>query len=523
MAAALRRADRATATSSRSTWAAPPPSWRSSRTAGRSPRTAFELHRVNNAPGSGLPMNIQAHRPRGDRRRRRLDRARARSASSPSAPRARPPRPAPSCYGRGGIEPTVTDANLVLGYLNPDYFAGGALRLARRRGRAGHRGARRAPARPVGRGGGVGHPRDRQHEHGAGHARGVHRARARPARSDAGGVRRLRARARLPAGPGARHPARDPARRRRRHRRDRPARRRGAASTSRAPTCAGSTRSTRPRSTRCTTRWRRRRWPSSASRRVAGAVTRRALGRTRATSARATSSPCPVPAGRLDAAALARVRARFDEIYAARYGYANAAEPVEVVTWKLSADRRRPARRAGEGRRHAGRADGRKGARRAYFPEARRLRRLPGLRPLRARAPACSSPAPRSSRSASRRHGAAARRARHRRRVREPASCAASRPVMPPRAHRSDHARRRSGGRCSRSRSRSARPCTRRRTPSRRARGRTSRWRCSTRRGAWWRRARTARATWARCRSRCGTRWPRIPVETLRPGRRDSR
>jgi N-methylhydantoinase A/oxoprolinase/acetone carboxylase beta subunit len=45
----------------------------------------------------------------------------------------------------------------------------------------------------------------------------------------------------------------------------------------------------------------------------------------------------PVPAGPLDAAALARVRASFDEIYAARYGYANAGEPVETVTWKLSA------------------------------------------------------------------------------------------------------------------------------------------------------------------------------------------
>src|SRR5205814_400901 len=33
------------------------------------------------------------------------------------------------CYGRGGIEPTVTDADLVLGYLNADYFAGGSLRL----------------------------------------------------------------------------------------------------------------------------------------------------------------------------------------------------------------------------------------------------------------------------------------------------------------------------------------------------------------------------------------------------------
>src|SRR5207248_696411 len=37
--------------------------------------------------------------------------------------------PGPVCYARGGVEPTVTDANLVLGYLNPDYFAGGSLRL----------------------------------------------------------------------------------------------------------------------------------------------------------------------------------------------------------------------------------------------------------------------------------------------------------------------------------------------------------------------------------------------------------
>ncbi|MER2537426.1 MAG: hydantoinase/oxoprolinase family protein [Rhizobiaceae bacterium] len=37
--------------------------------------------------------------------------------------------PGPACYGRGGEQPTVTDANLVLGYLSPDYFLGGAMRL----------------------------------------------------------------------------------------------------------------------------------------------------------------------------------------------------------------------------------------------------------------------------------------------------------------------------------------------------------------------------------------------------------
>jgi N-methylhydantoinase A/oxoprolinase/acetone carboxylase beta subunit len=37
--------------------------------------------------------------------------------------------PGPACYGRGGTEATVTDASVVLGYLDPDYFAGGTLQL----------------------------------------------------------------------------------------------------------------------------------------------------------------------------------------------------------------------------------------------------------------------------------------------------------------------------------------------------------------------------------------------------------
>ncbi len=37
--------------------------------------------------------------------------------------------PGPVCYRRGGVEPTVTDANVVLGYLNPDRFCGGTMRL----------------------------------------------------------------------------------------------------------------------------------------------------------------------------------------------------------------------------------------------------------------------------------------------------------------------------------------------------------------------------------------------------------
>ena len=37
--------------------------------------------------------------------------------------------PGPVCYGQGGTQPTVTDANLVLGRLNPSYFLGGEIAL----------------------------------------------------------------------------------------------------------------------------------------------------------------------------------------------------------------------------------------------------------------------------------------------------------------------------------------------------------------------------------------------------------
>ncbi|MGE0748295.1 MAG: hydantoinase/oxoprolinase family protein [Rhodospirillales bacterium] len=41
--------------------------------------------------------------------------------------------PGPACYNRGGEEPTVTDADVVLGYINPDNFLGGKLRIDRDR------------------------------------------------------------------------------------------------------------------------------------------------------------------------------------------------------------------------------------------------------------------------------------------------------------------------------------------------------------------------------------------------------
>ncbi len=55
--------------------------------------------------------------------------------------------PGPACYGRGGVAPTVTDADLVLGYLDPSFFLGGKLPLDRD---AAERSIRQAVAEPLG-------------------------------------------------------------------------------------------------------------------------------------------------------------------------------------------------------------------------------------------------------------------------------------------------------------------------------------------------------------------------------------
>jgi len=44
-------------------------------------------------------------------------------------PRSAGASPGPVCYGAGGTEPTVTDANVVLGYINPEHLVGGELAL----------------------------------------------------------------------------------------------------------------------------------------------------------------------------------------------------------------------------------------------------------------------------------------------------------------------------------------------------------------------------------------------------------
>ena len=48
-------------------------------------------------------------------------------------PRSAGARPGPACFNLGGLEPAVTDANVVLGLIDPDYFLGGRMKLVKAR------------------------------------------------------------------------------------------------------------------------------------------------------------------------------------------------------------------------------------------------------------------------------------------------------------------------------------------------------------------------------------------------------
>ena len=114
--------------------------------------------------------------------------------------------PGPACYGRGGTEPTITDAAVVLGWIDPDYFLGGRLPLD---AAAARESVERAVAAPAGHGcprGRLRRPDDRLREHRRRHPGDHDRAGHRPARGDDSGRRRRlrperradRTRARLP-------------------------------------------------------------------------------------------------------------------------------------------------------------------------------------------------------------------------------------------------------------------------------------------------------------------------------------
>jgi len=88
----------------------------------------FEVDQVCYVKGSGLPLNISAIEM--------LEIgagggsiARADLGTIAVGPRSAGSEPGPICYGNGGTQPTVTDANLVLGYLNPASFNGGRMTL----------------------------------------------------------------------------------------------------------------------------------------------------------------------------------------------------------------------------------------------------------------------------------------------------------------------------------------------------------------------------------------------------------
>src|SRR5207245_4865431 len=296
--------------------------------------TAFELHRVHGAAGSGLPMNIQA-----------IDLveigagggsiARAHLGVIAVGPESASSVPGPVCYGRGGIEPTVTDANLVLGYLNPDYFAGGGLRLDAE-------GARRAIATRVA------HPLGLAIEDAAWgvHAivntnmelatRVVSIERGRDPRDltfvafgGSGPVHGCRL-AQALGSPRVMPPA-------------------PAAVTAAIGLLAAELRfdvaRTYVRRLDAVDLAQLGRMYAEMARQATEVVRESAVAGeihvARSADARYVGQgyelTVPVPSGGPDGGAPARVRTTLDEVYAARYGYANPREPVEVVTWKLSA------------------------------------------------------------------------------------------------------------------------------------------------------------------------------------------
>ncbi|MGE3917656.1 MAG: hydantoinase/oxoprolinase family protein [Hyphomicrobiaceae bacterium] len=96
----------------------------------------FEVDGIDNRRYSGLPLNVPAVE---------LVEIGAGGGSIAVAerglvkvgPRSAGAEPGPICYARGGTQPTITDANLVLGYLDPGWFLGGAMRLDPEAARAG--------------------------------------------------------------------------------------------------------------------------------------------------------------------------------------------------------------------------------------------------------------------------------------------------------------------------------------------------------------------------------------------------
>ena len=176
--APTRRARWASRTCSAATSAGPRPTCRWS---GRAAVRQQHL-RARARPHHQRALDRDLERRRG-RREHRLDLADGRRARRAGERRR---GPGPACYGRGGGEPTVTDACLLIGILDPDGFADGEIGLDVGAVARGVRG----PGDAAGVESGSASPTDRGRQHRRGGHQRRDPSRRRPARLHADGLRR---------------------------------------------------------------------------------------------------------------------------------------------------------------------------------------------------------------------------------------------------------------------------------------------------------------------------------------------
>ena len=97
---------------------------------------SFEIGHVDFRKGSGLPVTVPTVElleiGAGGGSIARID-----MGMIAVGPESAGADPGPMCYGKGGLQPTVTDANVVLGYIAPERFNDGAMVLDRRAAHAG--------------------------------------------------------------------------------------------------------------------------------------------------------------------------------------------------------------------------------------------------------------------------------------------------------------------------------------------------------------------------------------------------
>ena len=297
--------------------------------------------------------------------------------------------PGPICYRGGGTEPTITDANVVLGRLDPHNFLGGEMMLDADGARAG---IEQKIADPLGHGhgrGGAGDRRDRDLENVARGARSVGREGLRSARLRAGRLRRRRAAARLGDRARAAHSESDRAAvsvalLRAGH----AARRRAARFHPHLLLRSRGRRFRRARSP-CTTRWQ-------ARRRKACGIHATPNGRSQLDLryvGQEFTLAVPVSVDAIESGDRQGIRTAFDALYEHRYAHQSPDEPVEMVNIRLAAIGKRAEAQLSRARRRC-RSQARRGT--ATSISATRAGRSPARSTSAATsAPARASPAPR--------------------------------------------------------------------------------------------------------------------------------